>query len=163
MKSYVVEAFFYGVVTTALVLAYGAFFTSMSLAIATRQPRLGSAVGLSVAAYLGITIVYPALLISTTRVGPHDVLFLWVSPFFGMFIPMGWLCWFGGRDLLGGVVAMGFWVALTAIAAHSLRRATVRSFDRLLGRVSERRPGARFQGQPRSLRPKSIPSSIVRP
>ena len=140
--SYFLAAFFYGVVTTALVLAYGAFFTSMSLAIATRQPRLGRAVGLSVAAYLAITIIYPALLISTTRVGPDDVLFLWVSPFFGMFIPMGWLCWFGGRGLLGGFVAMCFWVALTAIAARSLRRATVRSFDRSIGAGLRRKAAA---------------------
>jgi len=161
--SYFLPAFFYGTLTTALVLAYGALFTSMSLAIATRQPRLGRAVGLSVAAYLGITIIYPALLISTTRVGPDDVLFLWVSPFFGMYIPMGWLCWFGGNGLLGGIVAMGFWVSLTAIAARSLRRATVRSFDRSLGRVSTTRHSARFPGQPRSLRPQSIPSNIVRP
>ena len=93
-RSNLVAAVGYSVLITALVLAYGAFFTSLGLAIATWQPRLGRAVGFSVGAFLVVTVIYPAILISMTRTGPDDVLFLWVSPFFGMLIPMGWICWF---------------------------------------------------------------------
>ena len=133
----------YAILTTALVMAYGGFFTSLGLAIATWEPRLGRAVGLSVTAYLFVTIIYPAILLSISRLGPgpDDVWFLWVSPFFGMFIPMGWICWFR-RGLAGGAFAMFIWVILTTAAARAIRGATVRWFDRLLGRVPDlpRRP-----------------------
>jgi ABC-type Na+ efflux pump permease subunit len=132
---------FYGVLTTALVLAYGAFFTSLGLAFAAWQPRLGRAVGFSVAAYLILTVIYPAFMISMARAGPNDVLFLWVSPFFGMFLPLSWICRSGWDSRGGGTVAMLFWVALTASAALLIRRLTVRSFDRLLGRMPETRGG----------------------
>ncbi len=151
--SYLLAAVVYSVLTTALVLAYGAFFTSLGLAIATWQPRLGRAVGLSVAAYLFVTIIYPALVLSMSafRPGPDDVLFLWVSPFFGMFIPMGWLSWFHRPSWVGGAVAMFFWVTITAYAASAIRRATIRSFDRLLGRVSETPGHPRHTPKPKSL------------
>ena len=130
---------FYAVLSTAVVLAYGAFFTSLGLAFAAWQPRLGRAVGFSVAAYLVLTIIYPAFMISSAGAGPDDVLFLWVSPFFGMFIPLGWICWFNRNSLEGGAVAMLFWAALTASAAVLIRRLTLRSFDRLIGRMPETR------------------------
>jgi hypothetical protein len=130
---------FYGVLTTALVLSYGAFFTSLGLAFAAWQARLGRAVGFSVAAYLILTIIYPAFMISMARAGPNDVLFLWVSPFFGMYLPLGWICRSGWHWFEAGAVAMLFWVALTASAALLIRRLTVRSFDRLLGRMPETR------------------------
>ncbi len=151
-------ALFYGALTTALVLAYGAFFTSLGLAFATWQPRLGRAVGFSVAAYLVVTIIYPAFMIAAARAGPDDVLFLWMSPFFGMLIPLGWICWFSSHSLGGGAVAMLVWVALTASAAGLIRRATVRSFDRLLGRMPEVTGYAQPATKPKSLEPEFVGS-----
>ncbi len=155
---HVEAAVFYGALTTALVLAYGAFFTSLGLAFATWQPHLGRAVGFSVAAYLVVTIIYPAFMIAATRAGPDDVLFLWMSPFFGMLIPLGWICW-SSHSLGGGAVAMLVWVALTASAAGLIRRATVRSFDRLLGRVPEVTGYAQPATKPKSLDPELVGSS----
>ena len=49
----------------ALVLAYGAVVTSLGLALATWQPRLGRAVGLSVSAYLTLAVIYPTIALMT--------------------------------------------------------------------------------------------------
>jgi ABC-type transport system involved in multi-copper enzyme maturation permease subunit len=151
-RSGVVAAVFYSILTTALVLAYGAFFAGVGLAMATGQPRLGRAVGFSVGIFLIVTIIYPAFVISTTRTGPGDMLLLWISPFFGMFIPMGWICWFNSHSLGVGAVAMFFWVVLTAVAAWAIRGATVRSFDRLVGRASERSSRYSTSGGPGNRR-----------
>ena len=51
----------------ALVLAYGAVVTSLGLALATWQPRLGRAVGLSVSAYLTLAVIYPTIALMTVR------------------------------------------------------------------------------------------------
>ena len=66
--------------------------------------------------------------------GPHDVVFLWVSPFFGMFLPMGWLIWFNYPETEGFIV-MPVWIVLTSATAYTILRATIASFDRLLGRM----------------------------
>ncbi len=133
--SYVLAAVVYSVLTTALVLAYGAFFTSLGLAIATWQPRLGRAVGFQRRRVsFSLTIIYPAVTASDPGINtsaPNDVLFLWVSPFFGMFIPMGWLCWFRGPSWVTGAVAMFFWVTITAFAPP---------------KASDQRPSARSTG-----------------
>jgi ABC-type transport system involved in multi-copper enzyme maturation permease subunit len=162
VRSDVLGAVIYSVLTTALTLAYGAFFASLGLAIATCQPRLGRAVGFSVAAFLTATIIYPAILISTTRLGGDQVLLLWVSPFFGLFWSMGWICWipspswFPTPSWVGGAIAMFFWAAVTAAAAGAIRTATVRSFDRLMGRVSESPGHPRHTPEPKSLGPQSL-------
>jgi ABC-type transport system involved in multi-copper enzyme maturation permease subunit len=152
----------YGILTPALVMAYGGFFTSLGLAISTWQPRLGRAVGFSVAAFLVVTIIYPAILLSTFQLGPGNELFLWVSPFFGMLIPMGWICWFAQHSLAGGAVAMFFWVILTTAAARAIRSATVRCFDRLLGRVSDVPRHPRRIATPATFRRQAIGSHAAR-
>ena len=157
-RSLFVAALAYSVLTTALVLAFGAFFTSLGLAIATWQPRIDRAVGFSVGAFLFLTIVYPALVISTSRTGPDDVLLLWVSPFFGMYLPMGWICWSSGM-LFGGAFAMFFWTLFTAVAAGAIQQATENSFDRLIGRVSEAPERAQSTRNPRTIQPQSRASS----
>jgi hypothetical protein len=67
--------------------------------------------------------------------GPEDVLFLWVSPFFGMFIPMAWVTRTSGYINTLRDVAMFVWIALTSVLAYAILLVTVASFDRLLGRM----------------------------
>jgi ABC-type transport system involved in multi-copper enzyme maturation permease subunit len=131
-------AFAFAALIAALVLAYGAVITGLGLALATWQPRLGRAVGLSVTAYLSATVIYPSIALMTVHTGPEDVVFLWVSPFFGMFIPLGWNSWGFASPFGERWFAMSIWVALTSAVAYVLLRATLHSFDHLLGRVSDR-------------------------
>jgi ABC-type transport system involved in multi-copper enzyme maturation permease subunit len=123
----------------ALVLAYGALLTSLGLALAVWQPRLGRAVGLSVGCYLIVTVIYPTIVLMATHAGPGDLTRLWVSPFFGIFIPLGWVTWSWGHGFTIGtrLVAMTVWVALTSLAAYILLKMTLVSFDRVLGRAPE--------------------------
>jgi ABC-type transport system involved in multi-copper enzyme maturation permease subunit len=128
-------ALLFAALIAALVIAYGAVITSFGLALATWQPRLGRAVSLCVAGYLAATVVYPPIAIMTMSAGPDDVFILWVSPFFGMFIPMGWVTWQTGYPKVLGYAAMPIWIVLTSAVAYAILRVTIASFDRLLGRV----------------------------
>ena len=38
-------------------------------------------------------MIYSTIALMTLGTGPDDIIFLWVSPFFGMFLPMGWVTW----------------------------------------------------------------------
>jgi hypothetical protein len=145
----------FSALTAALVLAYGAVVTSLGLALAAWQPRLGRAIGASVAAYLAVAVIYPAIALVSFRLGPDDVVFLWPSPFFGMFIPMGWFSWRFPSSDPGRLVAMSVWVIIASAVAYGLLRVTLAIFDHLLGRVPER-PG-RFVPipAPRSSKPES--------
>jgi hypothetical protein len=133
-----------------LVMAYGAVITSVGLAIATWQPRLGRAVAFSVAIYVIVTVVYPAIAITTARLGPRDTMVLWPSPFFGMFLPMGWLAWelFMGA---GAHIVMFVWIALTVAIAYVILGVTIAVFDRLLGRMRAVRTAINDDPGPRSL------------
>ena len=134
----------------SLVMAYGAVITSLGLAIATWQPRLGRAVAFSVAIYVIVTVVYPAIAITTARLGPRDTTVLWPSPFFGMFLPMGWLAWdlFMGK---GAHIVMFVWIAVTVAIAYVILRVTIAVFDRLLGRMRAVRTAIKDEPGPRSL------------
>ena len=134
----------------SLVIAYGAVITSLGLAIATWQPRLGRAVAFSVAIYVIVTVVYPAIAITTARLGPRDTTVLWPSPFFGMFLPMGWLAWdlFMGK---GAHIVMFVWIAVTVAIAYVILRVTIAVFDHLLGRMRAVRTAIKDEPGPRSL------------
>ena len=128
----------FAILIASLVMAYGAVITSLGLALATWQPRLGRAVGFSVAAFLAVVVVYPTIAIMTMRLGPDDVLFLWVSPFFGMLIPMDWVYRASGYITTYRYVAVPVWIGLTCSIAYAILVATIASFDRLLGRMPTR-------------------------
>jgi ABC-type transport system involved in multi-copper enzyme maturation permease subunit len=133
----IIMAALFAALSTALVLAYGAVITSIGLALATWQPRLSRAVGSSVAAYMAVAVIYPAIVLVTFRMGPDDVVLLWLSPFFGMFIPIGWFSWrFPSADP-GRLVAMSVWIAVASAVAYGLLRVTLANFDRFLGRTPE--------------------------
>ncbi len=87
--------------------------------------------------YLTLAVIYPTIVLMTLRTGPDDVFFLWVSPFFGMFLPMGWVSWRMNSYTANNFVAMSVWVVLTSAVAYVLLWRTLRTFDRLLGRVPE--------------------------
>jgi hypothetical protein len=77
------------VLVVGLVVAYGAALTSLGLALATWVPRLGRAVGLCVAAHVGVTVGWVVLVaILTPRApgltGPGLASF---SPFLGVMLP----------------------------------------------------------------------------
>ena len=152
-----ITGIFYGMLITALVMAYGALVTSVGLAIATWQPRLGRAIGLSVAILLVVTVFYPAIGISVFKAGPDDVVVLWPSPFFGILLPMIWVSDGPTPGGWGGAVAVFVWTGFLAIAALSIRAATIRLFDRLLGRMSDA-PGRRpHSPRPLAHRPSDSP------
>jgi ABC-type transport system involved in multi-copper enzyme maturation permease subunit len=113
-----------------LMLAYGAFVTSLGLALATWMRDFGAAVGLSVTIYL--------------LLAGGSVLVLGDSPL-GSVSP-----WFGVGELTYGIQGGYFkpmrqiiFLVAYAIAAVALNRATVGSFDRRLGRVEGRYPFVR--------------------
>jgi hypothetical protein len=146
LKIGVISAVFWSGLIVALVLAYGALITSLGQFWALRQPRLGRAVGLSVAAYLTMTVVYPTVILMLDLMRPPDgLVILCASPFFGMFTPMAWLTWHRQLNAgVGGFLAMFTWAVLIAAAAYVVFRATLESFDRRLGRMTSTRT-RRFQ------------------
>ena len=110
--------------------------TSLGQFLALRQRRLGRAVGFSVAVYLALTVIYPAVMIvSGAMRGPGNLLILCVSPFFAMYAPVAWSIWFRPFVGVGEVVGLLIWALVLAAVSSFLFRATLRSFDRRLGRV----------------------------
>ena len=104
-----------------------------------RQPRLGRAVGISVASVLPVAVVYPLLMIVTECAGPDDMVFLLAEPVLRDFYPdglgrMARIAFHGAREL----TAMFIWFVLISAAAYLLLLVTVKSFDRLSGRMPER-------------------------
>jgi hypothetical protein len=139
----------------ALILAYGAAITSLGLALATWQRRLGRAVALSVAAYLFFAVVCPTVGLMIVRTGPDGLVWIWCSPFFGMYLPMGWVLWRGrwgpGPSPLAKANEMIVWIALITAVAYVLYRATLATFDRSLGRVPDRPDRSTHPRQSRSV------------
>ncbi len=127
------------VLLAGLVLAYGAVVTSVSLASAVWQPRLGRAIALSVILYLAVTVIYPFSIIFLFHAGPENVVLLWPSPLFGVFMHLERAGGNWRRYLLPFVLfRLAFLIAPTLLTAWFLRRITIRSFDRLHGRVPEK-------------------------
>jgi ABC-type transport system involved in multi-copper enzyme maturation permease subunit len=128
----------FSTLTVALVVAYGAAVSGLGVFLAAWQPRLGRAIAISVACYLLITVAYPLVMIFATHAGPDDLAFLWPSPFFGIFISMGWIEWHQSHLIGVALTAMFVWVVLISATAYLLLRATVKSFNRFLGRIPDR-------------------------
>ena len=126
-----------------LILSYGAALTSLGLALATWVERPGRVVALTVSAHLLVTVGWFFLVFTTSNPNRMARGLAEASPFYGVGvltakIEMGlrrpnpdW-----ERSLTWAVS----WIALYATAAIALLLATVRTFDRRLGRISNR-PG----------------------
>ncbi len=122
-----------------LVLAYGAAITSLGLALATWISRLGRAVALSVTAFVLVTVGWLFVVLLFHLPGMRDE---------GMFLASPWYA--GGlltaeaeeprfsvnENHLGWGI---FWLAAYSGAAIALLVATLRTFDRCLGRITLRR------------------------
>jgi ABC-type transport system involved in multi-copper enzyme maturation permease subunit len=106
----------------ALMLVYGAFVTSLGLALATWVRRLAVAVGLSVGIYL-LLAVGSLLVLGDSKVSA-------VSPWFGV-AELTYAV--AGKDDVRGQTI--FLMVTYALAAAALASATRESFDRCLGRV----------------------------
>src|SRR5262249_31267686 len=131
----------------AEVIAYGAFISSLGLALATWVPRLGRAVALCVAVDVFLTV--GALFIVPLLIrGPTDERLLAVSPFAGPAIMTGEASgelsgpryWSAGSPMTLRSLFASFDIEFIVIAAYSLAalgllHLTFRSFDACLGRV----------------------------
>jgi ABC-type transport system involved in multi-copper enzyme maturation permease subunit len=142
-----------------LLLAYAAAITSLGLAAATWVPRLGRVITLSVMTYILIAVGWPLLLqvlptlsvswgISVYGDRNWDGLFL-ASPFFGIYATTEWAArpWYASstysmqgfrgswahEDPLWSLIWIGAYSAIALILVF----ATLRTFDRCLGRVPE--------------------------
>jgi ABC-type transport system involved in multi-copper enzyme maturation permease subunit len=116
-----------------LMCVYGAAVTSLGLALATWVNRFGVAVGLSAAIYLLVTGGAVLLLLAING-GPDSEALAVVSPWFGA----GELTWEIGE---GGPHNTGWkfvWGILYVIIAVVLALATRATFDRCMGRVTDR-------------------------
>lgn len=130
-------ALLFATLLAGLVLAYGAVVTSVGLACALLQPRLGRSIALSVVLYLAVTVIYPFAMISLVHAGPGDIVLLWPSPWFGVFMQLERAGRRGHSGLfINEFFTLTFLIPPTFLFAWTLRRITIGLFDRLLGRIS---------------------------
>ena len=108
---------------------------------ATLVPRLGRAVGLCVAAHLGVSVGWVVFALLLTRrapglTGPGLASF---SPFVGVMLPTAQMqrgapSTSGWNEVVGWVV---FWTLADSALAAVLLKAVLMTFNRCLGRVDE--------------------------
>jgi ABC-type Na+ efflux pump permease subunit len=128
------------VLIVALVVAYGAFLTSLGLAVATWVPRLGRAVGLSVASHVGITVGWVVFIAMCTPkapglLGPGLASF---SPFMGVLLPSIVMQFSRPGEYSEALRWIALWTAIDAALAAALLTAVLVTFNRCLGRDTER-------------------------
>ena len=147
-------------------LAYGAAITSMGLALATWAPRLGRAIAINVVLFVLIAIgwlffvtevIWQPLARWLTLRGITDTRWLQdgllvISPFWAPIGTLNWLLENRGSPAWKFWLLAIAWCALAWAFAAALFWATLRSFDRCLGRMPETRvpkngePAIRFDG-----------------
>ncbi len=134
-----------------LILAYAAAITSVGLALATWVPRLGRVVSISVMAYVFIAVGWPVLLqvlpmLPAFRSGPWDRQPEWhglslASPFFGTYVTTDRASRLNFSMSSAGLTFTRwnplwplFWIGVYSAVAVILMFATLRTFDRCMGR-----------------------------
>jgi ABC-type transport system involved in multi-copper enzyme maturation permease subunit len=123
-----------------VVLAHGAFLTSLGLALATWVKRQGRAAALEVVAYVLMTIGWPILmLVLFERAIDHSVLegLVALSPVFAAADLAENLSFRNTAIVRMSLIFETFWLFLLSGWAIVLLLATWVTFDRRLGRVSE--------------------------
>ncbi|MGP0067706.1 MAG: ABC transporter permease subunit [Isosphaeraceae bacterium] len=147
------------VLMIGLILAYAAAITSLGLAVATWVPRLGRVITVSVMAYVLVTVGWPVLLqvlpaLPAIRAIPFHQRPNWdglclASPFFGTYATTEWAArwsyspysyspWGSGPPLAHDDPSWPLiWIGAYSATALLLASATLRTFDRCLGRVPE--------------------------
>jgi ABC-type transport system involved in multi-copper enzyme maturation permease subunit len=132
-----------------LILSYGAALTSLGLALAIWVARLGRAVALTVAAHVLVTVGW-FFVVFTVRQRDLGQGLAEASPFFGAGMLTAGMAMPGGpSDSLWNICVTWaiVWIVVYATAALVLLVASLASFDRCLGRASDR------PGRPRVRRP----------
>ena len=119
-----------------LVLAYGAAVTSLGLALATWMRRLDLAVSLNVAVLGGVTMGW-LFAVAVTVPGPGSPELGGASPIIGIMFPTIAMRLYNLREWQGLVCWWIFWIGVYALIALALGWATLKTFDRCLGRVPE--------------------------
>ncbi len=141
-----------------LILAYAAAITSVGLALATWVPRLDRVVAVSVIAYVFIAVGWPVLLevlsmLPAFRSNPWEPQPEWpglslASPFFGIFATtdrasrFDYTSWSSNPQFMRwNPLWPLFWIGVYSAVAAILMFATLRTFDRCMGRNAERAVG----------------------
>ncbi len=142
------------VVMAVSVIAAGAAVTSLGLAAATVCSRLGRAVGLTVAAYVLMTVGWMFLVMALMRPTPYGYATIAASPLYGAVLITMECCnpRFGKHQIVWPIL----WSFVHAFAALVLLVITLASFNECLGRVETGLawPGKRkAAGESRSPRP----------
>jgi hypothetical protein len=149
------------VLMIGLILAYSAAITSIGLAAATWIPRLGRVITVSVLAYVLAAVGWPLLLqvlpyLPVVRSIPYYQQPDWAglslaSPFLGTYAMTEWATRWSYGTLMYSPWGAGpplarydltwpvIWIVVYSAIALILALATLRTFDRCLGRVPESR------------------------
>jgi len=123
-----------------LVVAYGAAITSLGLALATWLPRMGRAIGLTAGLYVVVTIgAIPARNLfgdGPDGAGPGLAS---ASPLWGVGFSSAL---FGGtagpqHDISKQAAWLVFWIVAYGLVAFGLLLATLKTFNRCLGRLDD--------------------------
>jgi ABC-type transport system involved in multi-copper enzyme maturation permease subunit len=163
---------FGAVLMIGLILAYAAAITSAGLALATWVPRLGRVISMTVLAYVLVAVGWPLLLKVLPRL-PAFAMTPWqqepdldglalASPFFGVAATTEWASrlsfagyayspW-GGPVMDWNPLWALFWIGAYSAVAIVLVFATLRTFDRCLGRNPEQREARGAVTRPRVVR-----------
>jgi hypothetical protein len=120
------------VLLIALMLAYGALVNSLGLAVAVWVQRFGVALGVTVTIYVLLTAGPVLLLLASNRMGLRG--FASGSPWYGVGETTAHLGRYSDRNTGWKI----FWLLVYATGALALAFATVRSFDRCIGRARSR-------------------------
>ena len=128
-----------------LVVAYGAAITSLGLALATWLPRMGRAIGLTAGLYLVVLVAAVPVGMIFFSNGPSGASdgFAAASPFWGVGFSSAL---FGGtvgppHDIRKQAAWLVFWIVAYGLVAFGLLLATLKTFNRCLGRFDGPAPG----------------------
>jgi ABC-type transport system involved in multi-copper enzyme maturation permease subunit len=127
-------------VLVATILAHGAVITSIGLALATWVRRQSRAIGLSVALFVVVAVAWPMLALTLARGPgqPEHPRGVTLSPIYTVVTITSDLAWpdDGTRDVLLSATESAAGVAVLSLL---ILEATIRTFDRCMGRMPERR------------------------
>jgi ABC-type transport system involved in multi-copper enzyme maturation permease subunit len=135
-----------------LVVAYGAAITSLGLALATWLPRMDRAIGLTAGLYVVVLVAAIPVGMIFFGDGPDEAGagLASASPFWGVGFSSALFGGTGGpRHDIGAQAAwLVFWIVAYGLVAFGLLLATLKTFNRCLGRLDDSLPGAKPFARP---------------